>query len=117
MSSSKVASIIQKSWRERQCENMVIHHDTNEINPMLPETAVEIEYCVKYANFGRKQEMWGVYIERIGQALWEDQYTGGRGAEFYNRVQVACETLKERLGHGSGHGEPGISYWPPWHCE
>jgi hypothetical protein len=119
------AETIQLFWRERRCKLFVFYGMVEEdlgwtsspqsrilpieqinlvVNPMNPETADEIEYCVKYANFLRNQKMLVEYLDAIEQGLWdyhENQVGLGwefrQGQGFYNRTEIACKMLKERL--------------------
>ena len=73
------------------------------VNAMLPETGIQIEYCVKYANFEEMPGVWEDFLHAIEQSLWGKhflhwgEYTGGRGAEFYHRTERAKDMLKRRL--------------------
>ena len=110
------AETIQLFWRQRRCVGLVIkgmqegqarHRDgvvlarSWEVDPMDPETAVEIEYCVKHANFRHHREMLKDYLAGIEQGLWEDQWEPSicrRGGEFYYHTEVARDMLQKRLG-------------------
>ena len=121
------AETIQLFWRERRCKLFVFYGMVEEdlgwtsspqsrifsmeennlvVNPLDPETAYEIEYCVKYANFVRNQKMLVEYLDAIEQGLWDYHVNQlGLGCEFreeqqqkfYNLTEVACKMLKSRL--------------------
>ena len=101
----------QKIWRGRSdCIRHALditkkYTDRNslmlyQVNPMLHSTAVEIEYCVKYGLQG-KHYLWEEFIRAIEEGLWEDEYTGGVGAKFYNRTERACQMLNKQFVEGS----------------
>lgn len=122
------AETIQLFWRERRCKLFVFYGMVEEdlgwtsspqsrilpieqinlvVNPMNPETADEIEYCVKYANFLRNRKMLKEYLDAIEQGLWDyhenqlgldDAFRQKQEQGFYNRTEVACKMLKDRLG-------------------
>jgi hypothetical protein len=101
------ASKIQKWWRghsARQLARQYIEFTeygfarVGEINPMLPETATEMEYCADNACL----ELWNGYwwkhlVTRVKEALWLDEFTGGPGAVYYNRVEAAVDRLEEDI--------------------
>jgi len=124
---STSAQTIQLFWRERRCKLFVfygmveedlgwtsspqsrvfsIEQDNLVVNPMNPETAYEIEYCVKYANFVRNQKMLVEYLDAIEQGLWDYhenqvglswEFRDKQQQGFYNLTEVACKMLKSRL--------------------
>ena len=73
---------------------------TETINPMQPELAVEIEYCVKHARIRtpEEEEAWEFYLHAIEYSLWEHEFQGGPGAKYYCRAEHAKENLRVALG-------------------
>jgi hypothetical protein len=90
----KVVEILREFWRPSTPLLLAPYWD---VNAMSPETGIQIEYCVKYANFEEMPGVWEDFLHAIEQSLWEDEYTGGRGAEFYQRTERAKDMLKCRL--------------------
>lgn len=93
---SKEALYIARKYVDRHLENADdIYYN---INSMLPETAIEIEYCIKHANIRYYNcDIWEEFIEEIKGSLWKDEFTGGPGAKYHNRVEIAKNKLEERL--------------------
>ena len=126
-----VAPIIQKIWRGRSdCKRYALNiarkyadPEWNQsggrywgVDPMHPETPTEIEYCAKHAWFCEKMWLWEDFIVTIEHSLWKDEYSGGRGAEFYHRTKKATEMLKERfqvacVGKRSTYWDASTRYW------
>ncbi len=67
---------------------------------MLPETAVEIEYCAKNARSRtpEEEESWAFYLHCTEYNLWETEFEGGPGAVYHNRAEQAKEKLRVALG-------------------
>jgi hypothetical protein len=98
---SKEALYIARKYVDRSLDNTIIgvggvpHHN---INSMMPETAIEIEYCTKHANIRYYNwNIWEELIEEIKHSLWIDEFTGGPGAKYHNRVEIAKTKLEDRL--------------------
>lgn len=65
---------------------------------MLPETATEMEYCADNASFDlRLGWWWKNFVMRVNEALWRDEFTGGPGSLYYNRVEAAVNRLEEDI--------------------
>lgn len=98
---------IQKWWKGRLARQLARQYiefteygfeSVRAINPMLPETASEIEYCADNACLSEQSSWWWQeLVEQVREALWLDEFTGGPGAVYYNRVESAVEKLEERL--------------------
>lgn len=89
---SKEALYIARKYVDRSLDSMDdIYHN---INCMIPETAIEIEYCTKYANIRYYNwDIWEEFIEEIKDSLWRNEFTGGPGAKYHNRVEIAKNKL------------------------
>ena len=67
------------------------------IDPMLPRTALIVGYCTKYANYLIGGNVWDNFMNTIKYDLWLNEHTGGRGAIYYNEIELDLPVLKNRL--------------------
>ena len=64
------------------------------INVMSPHTCAILEYSIKYAPKNQlviindaNSLLYNEILLKILQSLYEDQYTGGPGAKYYNKIE------------------------------
>ena len=67
------------------------------INVMNPSTSAVIVYAAKVLSGREEKHEWVLFLSRVAHGLWEDQYTGGPGARYYNRSEIALEVLKTKF--------------------
>jgi len=107
-----LATTIQKIWRGKiatakqslQFVNELLMFDESDgsiefdnIDPMSPRTALIVGYCSKYANYLIGGNVWDNFMNTIKYDLWLNEHTGGRGAIYYNEIELDLPILKERL--------------------
>jgi hypothetical protein len=93
---------LQKNWRRHPAikSNLLAKSllgQPNGISVMSPDTASALEYCAKHSGMGYP-EFWTGFCITVLDELIMDQYSGGRGAQYYNRCETAHENLT--LKHG-----------------
>ena len=69
----------------------------SEIDVMNPYTADVIVYSAKVLSGREERHKWIMFLRRVEQGLWENQWTGGPGARYYNRSEIAFEVLKTKF--------------------
>jgi hypothetical protein len=62
------------------------------INTMDPQIAIKLEYCAIHSCIGYIN-LWLDLCYFINEGLFFDQYTGGPGAKYYNRCELAISKL------------------------
>ena len=104
-----VAYKFQKCWKKYhgkkivaiQLREAIYDYVLPQIEPlvdvMCPHTANVLEYIVKVFSGKEKKSEWLLFIERVEFGLWVDEYTGGPGAPYYIRTDIALDTLKVKL--------------------
>ena len=63
------------------------------ISVMIPQMAQITEFCVKVLSGKENPQFWKAVLEKLTEKLWLDQYSGGPGAKYYNRTEVAVDKL------------------------
>mgnify|MGYP004188593363 CR=1 FL=1 len=64
---------------------------------MIPSNARIMEYCAKVVTGKHHRGFWKFIIQQIQFGLFKDEYTGGPGAIYYNRTEIACDKLVKKL--------------------
>lgn len=108
---SDTATKIQKKWlkyrapkvaaeqlRDSVYELMTTDADGLEIDVMNPHTVQVIEYVATVLSGKEERYEWTLFLSAITRGLWEDQFTGGPGARYYNRTEIALNTLRQKFG-------------------
>ena len=88
-------NIIIKSWRIYERKKNVstsllqkLNADTY-INVMNPNTCIILRYCLKFISINAaNNQLYYEIMYKIIAGLFDDRYTGGRGAIHYNETEV-----------------------------
>lgn len=62
-----------------------------------PSTSRIMEYCANVVNRKHHRAFWEFIIEQIQIGLFSEEFTGGPGAIYYNRTEIACDKLIKKL--------------------
>ena len=62
-----------------------------------PSTSRIMEYCANVVNRKHHRAFWEFIIEQIQIGLFREEFTGGPGAIYYNRTEIACDKLIKKL--------------------
>jgi len=104
----RLVILIQKKWRKYHAPKIVaadLLASCYSSRPgiyasvlvMEPHTAGVMEYIVKVLSGKEDRTIWNTFLEDIEYALFEDQFSGGPWAQYYNRTDAAFETLKDKF--------------------
>jgi hypothetical protein len=66
---------------------------------MSPDTASALEYCAKHSGMGYPK-FWTEFCITVLDELIMDQYSGGPGAQYYNRCETAHENIMLKYDTG-----------------
>ena len=114
-----VSPIIQNIWRRKcDCNRYSVNiarkylDEKYKINPLLPKTAFELEYCIKHAFFCKNKDIWNNYFEMIEQSLQVNIFMTLSELEYsiqyYRRTNQAKYKLKKQLNISS-YGAPNAN--------
>ena len=71
------------------------------MNVMFPETADIMEYCAKILSGRENPNYWNAVLKEVEHEMWMNQYSGGPGAEYMDRVNNAFEVLIKKFKYKS----------------
>ncbi len=97
--------LIQNTWNKylAKIENVIEVALELEVNVdgiflvSSPSTSRIMEYCAKVVNRKHHRAFWEFIIEQIQIGLFREEFTGGPGAIYYNRTEIACDKLIKKL--------------------
>ena len=97
--------LIQNTWNKylAKIENVIEVALELEVNVdgiflvSSPSTSRIMEYCANVVNRKHHRAFWEFIIEQIQIGLFREEFTGGPGAIYYNRTEIACDKLIKKL--------------------
>ena len=97
---------IVRCWEKFQAPKKVAQHlvetERMYISPMdvmYHEVASIMEYNVKVLSGKEDPVFWKEVLEEVDYELWVNEYTGGPGAEYYERNEEAFVVLARKFGY------------------
>ena len=64
---------------------------------MWPSTARIMEHCANKISGKNHHGFWKFITQQIKLGLYNELYTGGPDAPYYNRTELACDKLIQKL--------------------
>ena len=68
-----------------------------DLDAMVETTSIKIGYCLKHGCLHKSWWLWEQFIEAIEYGLFNDEYTGGPGAVYYNKTEIAKEDFEVKF--------------------
>ena len=98
---------IVRYWKKFYAPKKVAHYLVEReregfgIDVMFPEVANIMEYCAKTLSGQENPNYWNAVLEEVEHEMWMNQYSGGPGAEYMDRVDNAFEELIKKFKYKS----------------
>ena len=98
---------IVRTWKKFQAPKIVAQHLVEKeregfgIDVMFPEVANIMEYCAKTLSGQENPKYWNAVLEEVEHEMWMNQYSGGPGAKYMDRVDNAFEELIKKFKYKS----------------
>lgn len=104
------AKVIQKQWNKFQAPKQAAIYLWERLkaeNPddwesdypsmIFPETARLINFTTKVLSGKENQKYWSLLFSSISYGLWINEYVGGPGAIFHQKIQNDLKTLENKF--------------------